>query len=53
MSWRRIRTLIWKEFIQLRRDKSMLPMLMLMPVLQLVLFGYVVGSDVKLSLIHI
>jgi len=47
MSWRRIRTLIWKEFIQLRRDKSMLPMLMLMPVLQLVLFGYVVGSDVK------
>ena len=25
----------------------MLPMLMLMPVLQLVLFGYVVGSDVK------
>ena len=47
MSWRRIRTLIWKEFIQLRRDKSMLPMLMLMPVLQLILFGYVVGSDVK------
>jgi ABC-2 type transport system permease protein len=47
MSWRRIRVLIWKEFTQIRRDKSMLPILLIMPVLQLVLFGYVVGSDVR------
>jgi ABC-2 type transport system permease protein len=47
MSWRRIRTLIWKEFTQIRRDKSMLPILLIMPVIQLILFGYVVGSDVR------
>jgi ABC-2 type transport system permease protein len=47
MSWRRIRTLIWKEFTQIRRDRSMLPILLIMPVIQLVLFGYVVGSDVR------
>jgi ABC-2 type transport system permease protein len=47
MSWRRIRILIWKEFTQLKRDRAMLPLLLIMPVLQLVLFGYVVGSDVK------
>jgi ABC-2 type transport system permease protein len=47
MSWRRIRTLIWKEFKQISRDRAMLPILFIMPILQLVLFGYVVGSDVK------
>jgi ABC-2 type transport system permease protein len=47
MSWRRIRFLIWKEFIQIRRDRAMLPILFIMPVVQLVLFGYVVGSDVR------
>jgi ABC-2 type transport system permease protein len=47
MSWNRIRILIWKEFTQLRRDRAMLPLLFIMPVLQLILFGYVVGSDVK------
>ena len=46
MSWKRIRLLIWKEFTQLRRDRSMLPILFIMPVIQLVMFGYVVGSDV-------
>lgn len=47
MSWRRIRVLIWKEFTQIRRDRSMLPILFIMPVVQLILFGYVVGSDVR------
>jgi len=47
MSWRRIRFLIWKEFTQIRRDRGMLPILFIMPVIQLVLFGYVVGSDVR------
>lgn len=47
MSWRRIRTLIWKEFVQISRDRAMLPILFIMPILQLVLFGYVVGSDVR------
>ncbi|HET6350953.1 MAG TPA: ABC transporter permease [Coriobacteriia bacterium] len=47
MSWKRIKLLIWKEFTQLKRDKSMLPILFIMPVIQLILFGYVVGSDVR------
>jgi ABC-2 type transport system permease protein len=47
MSWKRIRILIWKEFLQLRRDRAMLPILFIMPIIQLVLFGYVVGSDVR------
>jgi ABC-2 type transport system permease protein len=47
MSWRRIRFLVWKEFTQIRRDRSMLPLIFIMPVIQLVLFGYVVGADVR------
>jgi ABC-2 type transport system permease protein len=47
VSWRRIGFLIWKEFTQIRRDRAMLPILFIMPVIQLVLFGYVVGSDVR------
>jgi ABC-2 type transport system permease protein len=46
MSWNRIRLLVWKELQQLRRDKAMLPILLIMPVVQLLLFGYVVGSDI-------
>ena len=47
MSAKRIRLLMWKEFLQLRRDPLLLRLLFIMPVLQLVLFGYVVGADVK------
>lgn len=47
MSWRRIRLLIWKEFLQLRRDKLIVPMLLIAPVMQLLLFGYVVGADIQ------
>ena len=47
MSWRRIGFLVWKEFTQIRRDRAMLPILFIMPVIQLILFGYVVGSDVR------
>ena len=38
---------MWKEFLQLRRDPLLLRLLFLMPVLQLVMMGYVVGADVK------
>lgn len=47
MSFARIRLLIWKEFLQLSRDRLFLPIIFLMPILQLVMFGYVVGSDVR------
>jgi ABC-2 type transport system permease protein len=39
--------LIKKEFIQLKRDKRLLPMLILMPLIQLVIIGYVFSTDVK------
>ncbi len=44
---RRIRLLIWKEFLQLRRDPLLLRLLFIMPIMQLILFGYVVAADVK------
>ncbi|MCC6496170.1 MAG: ABC transporter permease [Propionibacteriaceae bacterium] len=47
MSLKRIRLLIWKEFTQLRRDPLLIRLLLLMPVLQLILFGYVVAVDVR------
>jgi ABC-2 type transport system permease protein len=39
--------LIKKEFIQLKRDKSMLPMIFILPIVQLLLFGYVATTDIK------
>jgi len=47
MSWRRIRHLVRKEFIQLRRDPRMLRLVIVAPIIQLVLFGYAVTTDVK------
>lgn len=38
---------MWKEFTQLLRDRSMIPLIFLLPVIQLVMFGYVIGTDVK------
>jgi ABC-2 type transport system permease protein len=47
MNLKRVRLLIWKEFVQLRRDPLLLRLLFIMPILQLVMFGYVIGADVK------
>ncbi len=44
---RRLLTLIRKEFIQIRRDRRILPLLLLMPVLQLIILGYAVSSDIQ------
>ncbi len=38
---------MWKEFIELFRDRALLPTVFIMPVVQLVLFGYVVSADVR------
>jgi ABC-2 type transport system permease protein len=46
MNLKRVRLLIWKEFAQLRRDPLLLRLLFMMPILQLVMFGYVIGVDV-------
>lgn len=42
-----LRELIRKEFIQLFREKKNWPLLIVAPVLQLIIFGYVVNTDVK------
>jgi len=47
MRWLRIRELVRKEFIQLFRDKKNRPLLILAPLIQLVVFGYVVTTDVR------
>lgn len=47
MRMKRVRLLMWKEFLQLRRDRLLLPLLFIMPMLYLIMFGYVVGSDVR------
>ncbi len=47
MSGKRIRLLIWKEFTQLRRDPLLIRLLLVMPVAQLILFGYVVAVDIR------
>jgi ABC-2 type transport system permease protein len=47
MNWLTIRELIRKEFIQLFRDKKNRPILIVAPLIQLLIFGYVVNYDVK------
>lgn len=38
---------IKKEFLQLKRDKRMLPLIFLAPILQLIIIGYAITFDVK------
>jgi len=46
-SWSRWIGIIVKEFIQLRRDRLTFGMIIGIPVLQLVLFGYAINADPK------
>ncbi len=43
----RIWTMLVKEFIQVFRDPKMKPIIFVMPVIQLVIFGYAATTDVK------
>ncbi len=47
MSWSRWMGIIVKEFIQLRRDRLTFGMVVGIPILQLVLFGFAINSDPK------
>ena len=44
---KRIGRIVRKEFIQIRRDKGMMRMLVLGPLLQLLIYGYVVATDIR------
>ena len=47
MAFIRVKELVRKEFIQLFRDKRNRPLLIIAPLLQLTIFGYVVTTDVR------
>ena len=47
MSWLRIRELVRKEFILLFRDRRNRRVLIVAPIIQLILFGYVVNYDIR------
>ncbi len=44
---RRVLELLRKEFIQIRRDPRLLRIIFVAPVIQLVIFGYAVSTDVR------
>jgi len=43
----RLLALTWKEFLQLRRDTMTLKMIVMVPLLQTLIFGYAINYDVK------
>lgn len=51
-AWARLRRwafwpMVWKEFVQMRRDRLTFAMLTVLPAVQLVLFGYAVQTEVR------
>jgi ABC-2 type transport system permease protein len=44
---RRLLAVAWKELLQLRRDRMTLGMMVGLPVMQLLLFGYAINTDVR------
>jgi ABC-2 type transport system permease protein len=52
--WERIKHMLIKEFIQIFRDPRMKGVIFLMPIVQLLVFGYAVTTDVKnvATLVH-
>jgi ABC-2 type transport system permease protein len=43
----RLRAIFWKEFIQMRRDRATLRLMLVTPVMQLILFGYAITAEVR------
>jgi ABC-2 type transport system permease protein len=46
-NWQRLCAIVAKEFIQMRRDRLTFAMMLGIPMIQLVLFGYAINSDPK------
>jgi len=42
----RIAHVVWKEVIQISRDRRMSTLILIMPLLELIIFGYVVATDI-------
>lgn len=45
LSWARFIAVLLKEFIQMRRDRVTFAMMIGIPIMQLILFGYAINSD--------
>ena len=45
--WERIRHIFLKEAVQIRRDKRMLMIIFVAPIIQIILLGYAANMDVK------
>src|ERR1700704_6646509 len=43
--WRRTWAMLLKEFIQLKRDRVSFAMIIMIPLMQLVLFGYAINTN--------
>ncbi|MBV8659649.1 MAG: ABC transporter permease [Burkholderiales bacterium] len=46
-NWNRLLAVVLKEFIQLRRDRLTFAMMIFIPIMQLMLFGFAINSDPK------
>jgi ABC-2 type transport system permease protein len=40
-------SIVWKEFLQIRRDRRLFPVLFISPIIQLLLLGYAANLDVR------
>jgi ABC-2 type transport system permease protein len=47
MSLARPLSIAWKELVQLRRDRLTLGMVLALPLMQLLLFGYAINTDIR------
>lgn len=47
INWRRVREMLRKEFAQMLRDPRARGMLIIAPIVQLIVFGYAVNTDVR------
>jgi ABC-2 type transport system permease protein len=44
-SWSRLKAILFKEFVQMRRDRLTFAMMAMFPVMQTLLFGYAINND--------
>jgi ABC-type multidrug transport system permease subunit len=47
LSWKRVRSLLRKEWLQVRRDPFTLRLIIALPIMQLLLFGYAINTNPK------
>ena len=47
ISWTRVFAVMSKEFVQLARDRLTYAMILVLPIVQLMLFGYAINNDPK------